>query len=106
MIHRRFIQYSFPGEIPFQAEEFSQVAKAVLGMDSLLKAAPPTGPRPAAPERCGARRVCRWACDPGFSLLEAGLKPDMVAKAVPVLTSFVGKSGGANVGSLLAGALR
>jgi hypothetical protein len=30
----------------------------------------------------------------------------MVVKAVPVLTSFVGKSGGANVGSLLAGALK
>jgi predicted anti-sigma-YlaC factor YlaD len=35
-----------------------------------------------------------------------GLKPDMVAKAVPVLTSFVNKSGGAGVGSLLAGALK
>ena len=35
-----------------------------------------------------------------------GLKPDMVAKAVPVLTQFVTKSGGANVGSLLAGALK
>jgi hypothetical protein len=30
----------------------------------------------------------------------------MVAKAVPVLTSFVSKSGGANVASLLAGALK
>jgi hypothetical protein len=35
-----------------------------------------------------------------------GLKPDMVSKAVPVLTNFVTKSGGANVGSLLAGALK
>ena len=35
-----------------------------------------------------------------------GLKPDMVAKAVPVLTQFVSKSGGASVGSLLAGALK
>jgi hypothetical protein len=30
----------------------------------------------------------------------------MVAKAVPVLTSFVTKSGGSAVGSLLAGALK
>jgi hypothetical protein len=35
-----------------------------------------------------------------------GLKPEMVAKAVPVLTSFVSKSGGAGVGSLLAGVLK
>jgi hypothetical protein len=30
----------------------------------------------------------------------------MAAKAVPILTSFVTKSGGTNVGSLLAGALK
>jgi len=30
----------------------------------------------------------------------------LVAKAIPVLTSFVSKSGGANVSSLLAGALK
>ena len=35
-----------------------------------------------------------------------GLSPDLVAKAVPILTSFVGKSGGANVASLLAGVLK
>jgi hypothetical protein len=29
-----------------------------------------------------------------------------VAKAVPILTSFVTKSGGASVGNLLAGALK
>ena len=35
-----------------------------------------------------------------------GLSPDLVAKAVPVLTSFVTKSGGANVGNLLSGVLK
>jgi len=35
-----------------------------------------------------------------------GLSPDLVAKAVPVLTSFVSKSGGADVGKLLAGVLK
>jgi Protein of unknown function VcgC/VcgE (DUF2780) len=35
-----------------------------------------------------------------------GLKPDMVAKAVPVLTNFVSKSAGPQVGQLLAGALK
>jgi hypothetical protein len=35
-----------------------------------------------------------------------GLGPDAVTKAVPVLTSFVSKSGGADVGKLLAGVLK
>jgi predicted anti-sigma-YlaC factor YlaD len=35
-----------------------------------------------------------------------GLKPELVAKAVPVLTQFVTKSGGANVGNLLASVLK
>jgi Protein of unknown function VcgC/VcgE (DUF2780) len=34
-----------------------------------------------------------------------GLKPDLLTKAVPVLTSFVSKSGGADAAKLLAGAL-
>ena len=34
------------------------------------------------------------------------LKPELVAKAVPVLMSFVTKSGGAGGGNLLAGALK
>jgi hypothetical protein len=40
------------------------------------------------------------------SFSKLGLQPDMVGKAVPVLTSFVTKSGGADVGRLLAGALK
>jgi hypothetical protein len=35
-----------------------------------------------------------------------GLKPELVTKAVPILTSFVTKSGGAGVGNLLAGVLK
>jgi Protein of unknown function VcgC/VcgE (DUF2780) len=35
-----------------------------------------------------------------------GLSSDMVGKAVPVLTSYVTKSGGSKAGSLLAGALK
>ena len=44
------------------------------------------------------------AATSAFSKL--GLKPELVSKAIPVLTSFVTKSGGASVGSLLAGALK
>ena len=36
----------------------------------------------------------------------AAAKPELVTKAVPLLTSFVTRSGGANVGNLLASALK
>ena len=88
--------------------QFSQVANAVPGMDALLKAAPAATPASAGGlgslSQLGGAGGALAAAAPAFSKL--GLSPDMVAKAVPVLTSFVTKSGGANVGSLLAGALK
>jgi len=85
-------------------EEFSQVSQAVPGMGSLLKAAPavPAGTSGLAKMAGSAGGLANAAS--AFSKL--GLKPDMVAKAVPVLTNFVTKSGGANVGKLLAGVLK
>jgi hypothetical protein len=87
--------------------DFSQVSKAVPGMDLLLKAAPSAG---AAVGTSGA--LSQLAGSAGslagtaaaFSSL--GLKPELVSKAVPVLVSFVTKSGGGDVGKLLAGALK
>ena len=70
-------------------------------MGNLLKAAPALGGSKSNPlAQLGGLAAAASA----FSKL--GLSPDLVAKAVPVLTSFVSKSGGANVGSLLAGALK
>jgi hypothetical protein len=90
-----------------KADEFSKIASAVPGMDSLLKAAPAAGAvagtSGSLSQLAGSAGVLASAAS-AFSKL--GLKPDMVAKAVPVLTSFVSKSGGANIGSLLAGALK
>jgi hypothetical protein len=87
-------------------EEFAQVAKAVPGMDSLLKAAPAlasvAGTTGALPGAGGSAGLASAAT--AFSKL--GLQPDMVAKAVPVLTNFVSKSGGADVASLLSGVLK
>ena len=80
-------------------DEFSQVSKAVPGMDSLLKAAPALG---GASALSGAAGLASLAG--AFSKL--GLKPELVAKAIPILTSFVGKSGGAGVASLLASVLK
>jgi Protein of unknown function VcgC/VcgE (DUF2780) len=90
-----------------KAEEFSQVANAVPGMDSLLKAAPAAagavGTSGALSQLSGSAAGLATAAS-AFSKL--GLKPEMVAKAIPVLTNFVTKSGGSAVGSLLSGVLK
>jgi len=90
--------------------DFSQVSKAVPGMDLLLKAAPSAG---GAIGTTGALSQLAGSAGSAGSLASAasafsalGLKPDLVGKAIPVLTSFVGKSGGADVSKLLAGALK
>jgi len=86
------------------ANDFAQIASAVPGMDSLLKAAPPAGGAAGSLSKMAGSAGGLTSAASAFSNL--GLSPDMVTKAVPVLTSFVSKSGGANVGNLLAGALK
>jgi hypothetical protein len=91
-----------------EPEEFSQVSKAVPGMSALLKAAPAaavgTSGAAGALSKMGGSASGLAAAASAFTKL--GLKPEMVAQAVPVLTQFVTKSGGANVGNLLAGVLK
>ena len=90
-----------------KADEFSQVSKAVPGMGSLLKAAPAAsaavGTAGALSQLSGSAGGLAAAAS---AFTKLGLKPEMVAKAIPILTSFVTKSGGASVGKLLAGALK
>lgn len=89
------------------AGDWSKLSAAVPGMDGLLKAAPAMGAAGgggAAAAAAGAMGGGLGGAAAAFSKL--GLKPDMVAKAVPVLTQYVTKSGGAGVGSLLAGVLK
>jgi hypothetical protein len=81
-------------------DDFSQISTAVPGMDSLLKAAPVGGTLSPLGGAAGGLAGAASA----FSKL--GLSPDMVSKAVPILTSYVTKSGGSKAGSLLAGALK
>jgi uncharacterized protein VcgC/VcgE DUF2780 len=80
-------------------EEFSQIASAVPGMDSLMTAAPAT----TAPQGLGGATGL-GSVSSAFTKL--GLKPEMVSKAVPILTSYVSKVGGPTVGNLLASALK
>jgi hypothetical protein len=88
-------------------EQFKQIAAAVPGMDSLLGAAPSMaaagGATGALPQLGGS---AGGLASLASSFTSLGLKPEMVAKAIPVLTSFVTKSGGADVGKMLAGALK
>lgn len=84
-------------------DDFAQVSKAVPGMDLLLKAAPAAGGGNPLSKVAGSAGNLAAAAS-AFSAL--GLKPELVSKAIPILTSFVTKSGGANVGKLLAGVLK
>src|SRR4051812_45702937 len=99
-----------------KAPDFSQVASAVPGMTSLLKAAPsaggssggaasalPSGASSALSQMAGSAGGLASAMS---AFTKLGLKPELVAKAIPVLTTFVTKSGGAGVGNLLAGVLK
>ena len=67
-------------------------------MDLLLGAAPTLGG--------GALAQVGGLASMASAFSKLGLKPEIVAKAIPILTQFVSKSGGANLGSLLAGALK
>ena len=91
------------------ADDWAKVADAVPGMDGLLKAAPAaggaagtTGTTGAIPGAAGLGGLANVA----GSFSKLGLKPDMVAKAVPVLTNYVSQSGGSTVGQILAGVLK
>src|SRR5262245_1240914 len=92
-------------------EEFSKVSGAIPGIDTLLAAAPAvagtagTGAAGAVSKMTGGSALGGLAAvAPAFDKL--GLKPEMAMKAVPVLTSYVTKSGGKDVGALLAGVLK
>ena len=96
-------------------EEFTKVASAIPGIDSLIAAAPAvagtsgtsgSGAAGALAKATGGAGALGGlaAVAPAFQKL--GLKPEMAMKAVPVLTDYVTKSGGKEVASLLAGALK
>ena len=94
-----------------KADEFSQIAKVVPGMDALLKAAPAAGGSTGA--AAGAMAALGGGASGLSSVISAftkmGIKPEMVPKVASTLVSFVtkkGGSGGANLGNLLASALK
>jgi len=96
--------------------DWSKVAAAVPGMDGLLKAAPDMAAAVgtsgagalagAAAAAGGAGKSIGGLASAASAFSKLGLKPELAKKAVPILTQFVTKSGGADVGKLLAGALK
>jgi hypothetical protein len=87
--------------------DFSKIAAVVPGMDSFLKAAPSTGGGSGLSALTGSLPGSMGAlASAATKFQKLGLKPDMVERFVPILTSFVQAKGGANVASLLSGALK
>jgi hypothetical protein len=102
-------------------DDFAAVAKAVPGMDAMLAAVPPgtvnTSELSAVPGSTlspgfassssatpGATMTPpdgMAAALPAFSKL--GIKPEMIAKALPFLSGYLKKYGGAAIGQLLGG---
>ena len=76
--------------------DFSKVSNAVPGMDGMLQAAPPLD---APPSSKGLDSL-------NSSFTKLGLKPDTVSKAIPIVTQYVSKVGGKDVGKLLEGVLK
>lgn len=92
-------------------EDFTQVAKAVPDMEGLLKAAPAaeaskkSGTDALVQAAAGAAGMGGLASVAG-SFTKLGLKPEMAMKAAPILVNHVTKAGGAEIGKLLAAALK
>ena len=95
--------------------DFAKVAAAVPNMDGLLAAAPGVAPAAAsAPASAAALAALTGKSAAGVggmaaaavTLSKLGLKPDQAARFAPALVSVVQKKGGADVGALLAGALK
>ena len=97
--------------------DFTKISGVVPGMDALLRAAPAAeaavGTTGATAGLAGATAglAGATAAATGLSSLagafnKLGLAPDQIQKAIPIVTEYVTKSGGADVGNRLAGVLK
>jgi len=89
------------------AADFGKVATAVPNMDGLLKAAPKASSSDSlAGKATAALGGVGTAAAAASTLSKLGLKPETIVKLTPALVKVVQSKGGAEVGSLLAGALK
>lgn len=88
------------------AADFSKVAAAVPGMDSLLSAAPKTGGTASnLTKLAGGTGSLGGLSSLAEPFTKLGMSPDMVGKFVPEILSYVKSSGGDAVMKILQGAL-
>jgi len=112
-------------------EDFAQVEKAVPGMDALLAAVPadafgtsgatsftptagfasssqPAITMPASTSAPAGTPITaqNWIGSAISGFMKMGIKPDMIAKAVPYLSGYLRKHGTAGLGSLIGGLLK
>lgn len=89
------------------AADFGKVAATVPNMDGLLKvAAKASSPDSLAGKATAALGGVGTAAAAAGTLSKLGLKPETIVKLTPALVKVVQSKGGAEVGSLLAGALK
>ena len=89
------------------AADFVKVAAAVPNMEGLLKAAPKASASDSlAGKATAALGGVGTAAAAAGTLSKLGLKPETIVKLTPALVKVVQTKGGAEVGSLLAGALK
>jgi Protein of unknown function VcgC/VcgE (DUF2780) len=90
------------------AADFAKVASAVPNMEGLLKAAPAADSKSAATDLvAGAAGLgAGSAAAAAGALSKLGLKTDTIVKLTPALVKAVQSKGGAEVGTLLATALK
>jgi uncharacterized protein VcgC/VcgE DUF2780 len=87
--------------------DFAKLASAVPNIEGLLQAAPKTSAADSVAGKATAAlgRVGTAAGAAG-TLSKLGLKPETIVKLTPALVKAVQSKGGAEVGALLAGALK
>jgi hypothetical protein len=85
-------------------DDFAKVAAAVPNMEGLLKAAPAAAK--GADLLAGAGGALGAAAATASALGKLGIKPETIVKVAPAVIKFVQTKGGAQVASLLAGALK
>jgi len=95
--------------------DFGKVANAVPNMDGLLKAAPSTQAATGDAKASATDLLAKVGGSAGGigtmaaaaeTLSKLGIKPETIAKLAPTLVKAVESKGGAEIGSLLAGALK
>ena len=89
--------------------DFAKVASVVPGMEGLLKSAPTGGKQSALDViagQAGAASGLGAIAGVASQLSKLGLKPEQIAKLAPTVIKAVQSKGGAEIASLLAGALK